>query len=117
MRWPSCVTRRNALIGQILLHDDGKPLDMSKIAVAASDLFDLIKRADAENDRRDLNLLIHLRVSYGTPRKGAPALTDPTRPKSLRALDAAQGELMWPIWGEVAHPSGKPIPTPARAKV
>jgi septal ring factor EnvC (AmiA/AmiB activator) len=104
-----CVTRRNALIGQIL-RNDGKPLDMSKIAVAASDLFDLIKRADAENDRRDLNLLIHLRVSYGTPRKGAPALTDPTRPKSLRALDAANAELMWPIRGEVAHSFGEADP-------
>jgi murein hydrolase activator len=107
------VARRNALIGQIL-RNDGKSLDMSKIAAAAGDLFDLIKRADAETDRRDVTLPAHLRVLYGTPRKGASALTDPTRPKSLRALDAANAEMVWPIWGEVAHafgdadPNGRP---------
>src|SRR6202008_1419212 len=65
------VIRRNALNGQ-LLHEDGKLVAVGQLGDQASDLVDLIKRADAETDRRDKDLLVRLRLLYGkspkTPR-------------------------------------------------
>src|ERR1700744_1302736 len=46
------VSRRNALIGQ-LLHDDGKTASAVTLGDQASDFFDLIKKADAATDQRD----------------------------------------------------------------
>jgi murein hydrolase activator len=45
-------------------------------------------------------------VLYGTPAKGA-APVDPTRPKSLRALDAPHTEMVWPVAGELTHRFGE----------
>jgi murein hydrolase activator len=99
------VSRRNALIGQ-LLHDDGKAASAAALGDQANDLFDLIKKADAATDQRDKDLPVRLRVLYGTPAKGA-APVDPTRPKSLRALDAPHTEMVWPVAGELTHRFGE----------
>jgi murein hydrolase activator len=99
------VARRNALIGQ-LLRDNGKLVADTDLADQASDLFDLIKRADAETDRRDKELLVRLRVLYGTQPK-AGMLSDPTKPKTLRALDAPHTEMVWPVVGEITRRFGE----------
>lgn len=102
------VTRRNALVGQ-LLHEDGKTAaaeGAAPLGDQATDLFDLIKRADAATDQRDKELLVRLRILYGTPAKAAPP-ADPTRPRTLRALDAAHAEMVWPVAGELVHRFGE----------
>jgi len=98
------VARRNALIGQ-MLHDSGKASATGQLGDQASDLFDLIKRADAETDRRDKELVARLRVLY--PVSGRQAPSDPTRPKTLRALDAPHAEMVWPVAGELVHRFGE----------
>jgi len=101
------VGKRNALNGQ-LLHDDSKGASAAGLGDQASDLFDLIKKADAATDQRDKDLAVRLRVLYGVPPKGkgAPPV-DPTRPKSLRALDAPHSEMVWPVAGELTHRFGE----------
>jgi septal ring factor EnvC (AmiA/AmiB activator) len=101
------VVRRNTLIGQ-LLHDDGKTAAVAnQFGEQASDLFDLIKRADAEADRRDKDRLIQLHTTQPIRTKGPPPVLDPTKPKDLRALDAPHTEMVWPVSGEPAHRFGE----------
>jgi len=97
--------RRNALIAQ-LLHEDDKAGPASALGDQASDLFDLIKKADAAADQRDKDLAARLRMLYGAPAKGA-APADPTRPKNLRALDAPHSEMIWPAAGELTRRFGE----------
>jgi septal ring factor EnvC (AmiA/AmiB activator) len=100
------VARRNALAGQ-LPHDNGKQAAPSTSAVdQASDLFDLIKKADAAADQRDKDLLVRLKTLYTVPGKPPPNPSDPTKPKTLRALDAPQARMLWPVSGELAHRFG-----------
>ena len=98
------VTRRNALIGQLLRN--GGDTASGHLGDQASDLFDLIKRADAAADQRDKDLGARLRVLYGAAAKGS-AITDPTRPKTLRALDAPHTEMVWPVSGELVRRFGE----------
>jgi septal ring factor EnvC (AmiA/AmiB activator) len=100
------VGRRNALASQ-LLHDDGKLVAATgQLGDQAGDLVDLIKRADAETDRRDKELLVRLRVLYGaSPKAAAPS--DPTRPKTLRGLDAPHAEMVWPVSGDLIQRFGE----------
>jgi murein hydrolase activator len=100
------VAKRNALIAQ-MLHDDAKPVDGTAFGDAASDMFDLIKRADAATDQRDKELPARLRVLYGVPAKNAPALADPTRPKTIRTPDPAHPEMLWPVAGDLTHRFGE----------
>jgi len=101
------MSRRNALSSE-LLHDDGKATPASStLGEQASDLFDLIKRADAATEQRDKELLVRLRVLYGASAKGAPPPTDPTRPKGLRALDTQRADMVWPAAGEVTQRFGE----------
>jgi septal ring factor EnvC (AmiA/AmiB activator) len=101
------VAQRNAL-GAKLLHDDGKH-DASKPG-DASDIFNLIKQVDAAMDQRDKDLLPRLRTLYGAGTKGALPLADPTKPKGLRALDAPQVRMLWPVAGDLTHHAGEPGP-------
>ena len=100
------VAQRDALDAK-LLHDDGKK-DAGKMGDGASDVSELIKRADAAMEQRDKNLPARLRALYGARPKGAPPLTDPTKPKTLRALDAPNAQMVWPVAGELAHHAGEP---------
>lgn len=99
------VARRNALAGQ-LLHDDGKQAAPTSAGDQASDLFDLIKKADAAADQRDKDLLVRLKILYTVPGKPPPNPSDPTKPKTLRALDAPQARMVWPVSGELAQRFG-----------
>ena len=99
------IGKRDALIGQ-LLHDDSGAVPADALADQASDLFDLIKKADAATDQRDKDMVVRLRVLYGVPAKGAPP-ADPTRPKNLRGLDAPHTEMVWPVAGELIHRFGE----------
>jgi len=100
------VTRRNTLAAQ-LLHDDGKPAALGQLGDQASDLFDLIKRADAATDQRDKDRLILLHTTPPVRAKGPQPVLDPTKPKDLRALDAPHAEMVWPVSGELVHRFGE----------
>jgi septal ring factor EnvC (AmiA/AmiB activator) len=101
------ISRRNTLAGE-LLRDDGKPAAASDaLGDQASDLVDLIKRADAATEQRDKDLLVRLRLLQGAAAKGAPPPTDPTRPKGLRALDTQRAEMVWPVAGELTQRFGE----------
>lgn len=100
------VAKRNALNSQ-LLHDDGKAAAAASVGDQASDLFDLIKKADAAVDQRDKQLLVRLKMLYTVPGKPPPNPSDPTKPKTLRALDAPQARMVWPISGEMTHRFGE----------
>ena len=89
-----------------MTRDDGKSADGTVFGDAASDMFDLIKRADAAADQRDKELLVRLRAG-GPAAKGAPSPPDPTKPKTLRALDAPRAEMVWPAAGELVHRFGE----------
>ena len=67
---------------------------------------DLIKKADAAADQRDKDLLVRLKMLYTVPGKPPPNPSDPTKPKTLRALDAPQARMVWPVSGELAHRFG-----------
>ncbi|HWD59540.1 MAG TPA: peptidoglycan DD-metalloendopeptidase family protein [Stellaceae bacterium] len=99
------VARRNALIAQ-MLHDDGKTAP-PPLGDQGSDLFDLIKKADAATDQRDKGLLARLRMLYTVPGKPPPNPADPTKPRNLRALDAPHAEMLWPVSGELVHRFGE----------
>lgn len=99
------IDKRSDLIAKLLPHD-GKTRGTAKFD-DASDLLDLIKRADAETDRRGKELIVRLRASLAAPKKGGPPLTDPTRPSALRALDAPHAAMVWPVMGDVAHRFGE----------
>jgi septal ring factor EnvC (AmiA/AmiB activator) len=100
------ITKRNALNGQ-LLRDDVKPAASAQLGEQASDLFDLIKRADAALDQRDKDRLIQLHITQPIRVKGPQPVLDPTRPKDLRGLDAPRVEMVWPISGEPTHRFGE----------
>jgi murein hydrolase activator len=99
------VAKRNALTGQ-MTHDDGKVADGTPFGDAASDMFDLIKRADAASEQHDKELLVRLRGT-GPAAKGAAPPLDPAKPKALRALDAPRAEMIWPVAGELVHRFGE----------
>ncbi len=84
----------------------GKIETLTDMAEHASDLLDLLKRADIETDRRNKQLLARLRA---TAAKGAPP-TDPTRPPNLRAFDAPHGTMVWPIIGGLRRRFGEVDP-------
>jgi murein hydrolase activator len=98
------VAKRNTLIGQIL-HGDGEAASMA--GNGAGDLSDLIKNADAAADRRDKALLVRLKSLYTVPGKPPPSPADPTKPKALRALDAPQALMVWPVSGELIQRFGE----------
>jgi murein hydrolase activator len=113
------VGQRQDLIAQLLPHD-GKPQPIANLdelisriekpadlADQASDLLDLIKRADIETDQRDKDLLARLRAAAP---KGAPPPADPTRPASLRALDAPSATMDWPVVGGLRRHFGEADP-------
>jgi murein hydrolase activator len=99
------VIKRSELIGKLLPHEI-KTLSAANFGDQASDLADLIKRADAETDRRDKLLLARLRSGSPGAKKGASPPADPTRPADLRALDAAHTTMVWPVSGDPSRRFG-----------
>jgi septal ring factor EnvC (AmiA/AmiB activator) len=100
------IAKRGDLIAKLLPPNDGKAPDGVKPGEQTSDLADLIKRADADTDRRDKQLLARLRAGPALAKKSAPPPADPTRPPDLRALDAPHATLTWPVMGDVSHRFG-----------
>lgn len=99
------VSKRGELIAKLLPGDSKNPA-ADKLGDQASDLTDLIKRADTEADRRDKETLARLRVV--APKKGvATPPTDPTRPADIRNPDAPHMAMTWPVVGEVAAKFGE----------
>ena len=99
------VIRRNALIGQ-MRHDDAKPgaADQTAVDAHANDLSDLIKKADTATDQHDKELFTRLKTASNKP---PPNLSDPTKPKTLRSLDAPNTQMVWPVLGELIHRFGE----------
>ncbi len=100
------VDRRNQLIVQMLHDDNGGAAPASQPGSEAGDVADLIKRSDAAIDQRDKKLLVRLRTLLTVPGKPPPAISDPTRPKSLRALDAPGAQMIWPVTGALVYGFG-----------
>ncbi len=90
---------------------------VSKLAAEASDLKDLIDRAEAEAEKRerdaakDREAKLAAMVPPPTVERGSgpempaavpsPALIDPTRPSSIRPFSEARGRLLYPAAGSV----------------
>jgi septal ring factor EnvC (AmiA/AmiB activator) len=89
------------------LQPDDKTGALANLGDQASDLLDLIRRADSETDRRDKDLLARLRAAVP---KGAPPPADPTRPANLRALDASHATMVWPLIGGLRRRFGETDP-------
>ena len=102
------IARRLALTRLLLPEAAGNDAQNAALGRAASNLADLIKRADAAADRRDKALLARVRAAL--PRAKAAALTaataDPTRPPGLRAFDPPHSALMPPVSAPIASPFG-----------
>jgi len=85
---------------------------IAKLGQDAADFGELIKRAEAEADRRDKDLLSRASETVAKAKANAPALelADPSRPKELRAFDAADAPPRMPVVGttpagaETEHP-------------
>jgi septal ring factor EnvC (AmiA/AmiB activator) len=99
------VARRGELTGR-LLRDDGKGGDADQ----ASDLFDLIKRADADNERRDKELAARPVGGQPSSARASASAADPTKPKMLRAFDAPRAQVLLPVDGDAVHRFGEADP-------
>lgn len=113
------VGKRQDLIAKLLPHDSkpqpaanldeliGRIDEPADLADQASDVLDLIKRADDATDQRDKDLLARLRAAAP---KNAPPPADPTRPTGLRALDAPHATMVWPVVGGLRRRFGETDP-------
>lgn len=72
---------------------------IAKLGQDAADFGELIKRAEAEADRRDKDLLARASETLAKTKGTVPALelADPSRPTQLRAFDAADSALPKPV--------------------
>jgi septal ring factor EnvC (AmiA/AmiB activator) len=97
------VARRTELVHQLSAENGDGESSAAKLGQAVGDLGELIKRADAETDRRDQALLAHARAAL--PKEKAKGSTmsdgDPTRPQELRSFAAAQGAILLPVSGAI----------------
>ncbi len=105
------TARRLELTGRILPQDSGADQRIAKLLREASDIGDLIKRADAATERRDNDLLARARAVLPKALKAmASALTieaaDPTRPHALQAFDPPHSVLQMPVSGAITRRFG-----------
>jgi septal ring factor EnvC (AmiA/AmiB activator) len=102
------TAHRLELTRRILPEDSGGAARIAKLGHEASDIADLIRRADAATENRDKEVLARARAAL--PADKASALTadaaDPTRPHQLRAFDPPQTVLTVPVSGTIARPFG-----------
>jgi len=105
---PVLIAHRADLIAG-MLPEEGK-VTAVMLGNPTGDVGALIKRADADNDQRDRELVARLPAARIPLQKGAlaPALADPTRPAGLRALDATRATMVWPVFGTLDHRFGEP---------
>lgn len=102
------TARRRELTGRLLPEDSGGTARIARLGHEASDIGDLIKRADAATDRRDQEVLARARATLATAK--ASALTaetaDPTRPRALHAFDPPRSVLEMPVSGTITRRFG-----------
>jgi septal ring factor EnvC (AmiA/AmiB activator) len=102
------TARRLELTGRLLPEDSGGAARIARLAHEASDIGDLIKRADAATERHDKEVLASARPAL--PAAKASALTaetaDPTRPHALHAFDPPGSVLVMPVAGTIARRFG-----------
>ncbi len=91
------AVRRGELTRQLVRDDPEFEARLRLAGEQAADLKDLIRRCDAEIERRDKG------PTDRSARKATPGGVDPTRPKMLRTLDAAQPALTTPVASGIAQ--------------
>jgi septal ring factor EnvC (AmiA/AmiB activator) len=103
--------RRLVLEHQLLPQNIGDAAPLARLGRDAKDVGDLIKRADAEEDRRDRELLARARKAA---RKSslplAAAAADPTRPTDLHSFDPPASRLTPPVAGSLRRAFGAADP-------
>lgn len=103
--------RRLVLEHQLLPESIGDAAALARLGHVAKDVDDLIKRADAEQDRRDRALLSRAKKmarEAAAPSTAPPA--DPTRPADLRSFDPPSSRLTAPVAGTVSRAFGAADP-------
>jgi len=110
-RLAELTARRLKLTARILPEDSGGDQRIAKLGHEASDIGDLIKRAEAAAERRDQELLVRARAALPKALKAMEsALTaqtaDPTRPRALAAFDPPHSTLQMPVSGTIIRRFG-----------
>jgi septal ring factor EnvC (AmiA/AmiB activator) len=102
------TARRLDLTRRILPEDSAGPTRTLRLGHDASNIGDLIKRADDAAERRDKEVLARARAAL--PADKASALTadaaDPTRPHQLHPFDPPHALLVTPVSGTIARRFG-----------
>jgi septal ring factor EnvC (AmiA/AmiB activator) len=102
------TARRLDLARRALSEDSGAAARIAKLGREASDIADLIKRADGAAEGRSKEVLARARAAL--PAEKAKTLTadaaDPTRPHQLRAFNPPHTPLTMPVSGAVAQRFG-----------
>jgi len=97
------AARRLELTRRLLPEDSGAAVRIARLGHEASDIGDLIKRADAATERRDKEVLARARAAL--PKDIMSMLTaeaaDPTRPQPLHAFDPPHSALLMPVSGTI----------------
>jgi septal ring factor EnvC (AmiA/AmiB activator) len=102
------IAQRLEITHRLLPEEPGLDARVAKLGHDAADLADLIKRADAETEHRDKDLLAHARAAL--PKAKANTVTadtaDPTRPHELAVFDPPQSALTMPVSGAISRRFG-----------
>lgn len=107
-RLAGLVARRLALTRRLLPEEAGLDARIAKLGHEASDIGDLIKRADAAAERRDKEVVARARAALPADKANAVTAdgTDPTRPHQLRAFDPPQSALLIPVSSTIVRRFG-----------
>ncbi|MGC2412144.1 MAG: peptidoglycan DD-metalloendopeptidase family protein, partial [Stellaceae bacterium] len=109
------TAHRLELSRHIRPQETGADARIAALGREASDVGDLIKRADAAIERHDKEVLASARAAL--PKEKAGALTaqtpDPTRPRELHAFDPPGSVLVIPVAGAITRTFGAADPTSA----
>jgi murein hydrolase activator len=107
-RLAEMTARRLALTRRILPEESGSDARMTRLGREASDIGDLIKRADADAARRDKDVLARARAVLPVEKAGAltAEAADPTRPHQLHSFDPPGSVLVMPVSGAIAQRFG-----------
>src|SRR5713226_8952367 len=105
------IAQRLELERRLLPADPGAEARIAKLGHEATDVGDLIKRADAATDRHDKELFAHARAARTKAPKTNPGVltpdtADPTRPHDLRSFEASFSVLTMPVSGTLSRRFG-----------
>jgi murein hydrolase activator len=110
-RVAALTAHRVELTTRLLPEESGGDIRIAKLGREASDVGDLIKRAEAVAERRDKDFVARARAALPKALKTmSNAVTadtaDPTRPRALRVFDPPQSALQMPVAGTIARGFG-----------